>query len=123
MTIMSQTVRDPAGSLPRRALALALRRPAAMAILRLYVGGDAVITRVQRWGNSQGLRLNKGLLAEAHIEVGDEVDVDLRDGALVITPLRRVRGGHDLRALVRRIPADYAPEEFDWGSPAGGEVW
>jgi antitoxin MazE len=82
-----------------------------------------VITRVQRWGNSQGLRLNKGLLAEARIEVGDEVDVALRDGALVITPLRRVRGGHDLRALVRRIPADYAPEELDWGPPTGGEVW
>ncbi len=34
-----------------------------------------------------------------------------------------VRGGHDLRELVRRIPKDNQPEEVGWGPPAGREVW
>ena len=46
-----------------------------------------------------------------------------REGTIVITPVRRVRGGHDLRELVRRIPEDYVPEELDWASPVGPEVW
>ncbi len=82
-----------------------------------------MVTRVQKWGNSQGLRLPRQVLAEVEIAVGDEVDVAVREGAIVITPLRRVRGGQDLLALVRRIPPGYVPEEVDWGPPAGNEVW
>jgi len=82
-----------------------------------------MITRVQRWGNSQGLRLSKELLAEVQIDVGDAVEVAVRDGVLVVTPVHRVRGGHDLRELVQRIPEDYEPGELDWGPPAGREVW
>lgn len=82
-----------------------------------------MITKVQKWGNSQGVRLSKELLSNAEINVGDAVDVTVRDGALVVTPRRRVRGGHDLRKLVRRIPKDYKPAELDWGYPLGREVW
>ena len=56
-----------------------------------------MITKVQKWGNSQGLRLSKDLLSEAEIEMGDAVDVVVSQGTLVATPVRRVRGGHDLR--------------------------
>ena len=82
-----------------------------------------MVTKVQKWGNSQGLRLSKALLSDVEINVGDAVDVAVRDGALVVTPLHRVRGGHDLRELVKRIPRDYKPEELDWGAPVGKEVW
>lgn len=82
-----------------------------------------MVTKVQRWGNSQGLRLSKELLCDAEIEVGDAVDVAVRQGTLVVTPIRRVRGGHDLRDLVSRIPKDYEPEEVDWGPPVGREAW
>jgi antitoxin MazE len=82
-----------------------------------------MITKVQKWGNSQGIRLSKELLSDVEVNVGDAVDVAVRDGALVVTPLRQVRGGHDLRELVRRIPKDYKPGELDWGYPMGREVW
>lgn len=81
-----------------------------------------MIAKVQKWGNSQGLRLSRDLLSEVEIEAGDAVDVVVREGALVVTPVRRVRGGHDLRELVSRIPKDYKPEEVDWGPPVGREV-
>jgi antitoxin MazE len=82
-----------------------------------------MITKVQKWGNSQGLRLSKELLSNVDLNVGDAVEVAARDGVLVITPARRVRGGHDLRQLVKDIPADYKVEELSWGPPAGREVW
>ena len=82
-----------------------------------------MITRVQKWGNSQGLRLSKELLSDVQIAVGDAVEVAVREGVLVVTPVRRVRGGHDLRDLVKRIPGDDRPEEVDWGNPVGREVW
>ncbi len=82
-----------------------------------------MITRVQKWGNSQGLRLSKQLLSEVEINVGDTVEVVVRDGTIFIAPVRRVRGRCALRDLVRRIPKDYKTEEVDWGRPVGKEVW
>ena len=82
-----------------------------------------MITKVQKWGNSQGLRLNKVLLSQAGIAIGDDVDVVVQDGALRVTPARRVRGGHSLRDLVRRIPKGRRAQEVDWGRPVGREVW
>ena len=82
-----------------------------------------MITKVQKWGNSQGIRLSKELLSDVEINVGDAVDVAVRDGALVVTPVRRVRGGHDLSELVRRIPKGYKPKDLEWGPPVGREVW
>ncbi len=82
-----------------------------------------MITKVQKWGNSQGLRLSRQLLSDVEISVGDAVDVVVRDGAIIITPVRRVRGRLDLRELVRRIPRNNETMEVDWGRPVGKEVW
>ena len=82
-----------------------------------------MVTRIQKWGNSQGLRLARQVLEDAHISVGDEVDVTTRDGMIVIAPTRRIRGKQSLQALVSRIPKNYKTGEVDWGDPIGREVW
>jgi antitoxin MazE len=83
-----------------------------------------MVTKVQKWGNSQGLRLAKQVLEETHISVGDPVDVSTRDGVIVIAPIRRsLRGGRSLQELVSRIPKNCRPEEVEWGEPVGREAW
>ena len=82
-----------------------------------------MMTRIQKWGNSQGLRLAKQVLEDAHIAVGDDVEVTTRDGVIVITPTRRVRGKMSLERLLSRIPKGYKGEEMEWGKPEGREVW
>ena len=82
-----------------------------------------MVTKIQKWGNSQGLRLAKQVLEDAHISIGDDVDVIVRDGLIVVAPARRVRGKRNLRELVSRIPENYKAEETDWGQPVGKEVW
>ena len=82
-----------------------------------------MVTKVQKWGNSQGLRLAKEVLEEARISVGDPVDVSTRDGLIVIAPVKRVRGKQSLQQLVSRIPKNYKTGEVDWGKPLGREDW
>jgi antitoxin MazE len=82
-----------------------------------------MVTKIQKWGNSQGLRLARQVLQDAHLSVGDEVDVTTRDGMIVIAPARRIRGKQSLQELVSRIPKDYETEEVGWGEPVGREVW
>ena len=82
-----------------------------------------MVGKVQKWGNSQGLRISKRVLEDAQISVGDDVDVIVRDGVIVITPTARVRGKCSLRALVSRIPKGHSPREIGWGPAVGKEVW
>ena len=82
-----------------------------------------MVTKVQKWGNSQGLRLARQVLVEARISVGDEVDVAARDGVIVIAPVKPVRGKQSLQELVARIPKGYRTSAVDWGKPAGREAW
>jgi antitoxin MazE len=82
-----------------------------------------MVTKIQKWGNSQGLRLARQMLEEAHLAVGDEVEVTARDGLIVIAPVRRIRGKQSLEDLVSRIPRNYDSKETDWGKPVGREVW
>lgn len=81
-----------------------------------------MITNVQKWGNSQGVRLSKELLYEVDVDIGDTVKVVGRKGRLIVTPVPTVRGRYDLHD-VERIPKGYKSEELDWGSPAGREIW
>ena len=80
-------------------------------------------TKIQKWGNSQGLRLSRQLLESARLAVGDEVDVVVRDGTILIVPVRQVRGKYRLSSLVRRIPKDYRPTGEEWGAGMGKEAW
>jgi antitoxin MazE len=82
-----------------------------------------MLAKIQKWGNSQGLRLTKALLADAQINVGDDVDIAVKDGALIVKPAQRTRGQYNLKDLVARIPKDYQAKEVDWGKPVGNEVW
>ena len=82
-----------------------------------------MLGKVQKWGNSQGLRLTKALLADVQIDIGDDINIEVKDDAIVITPIKKKRGQHNLKKLVARIPKDYQAKKVDWGKPVGNEAW
>jgi antitoxin MazE len=82
-----------------------------------------MLTKIQKWGNSQGLRFSKTILEEAGIRIGDEVRIRVQDGNIVIEPTRRTHGKYTLESLIAEMPPEYKTEEVDWGSPEGNEVW
>ncbi len=74
-------------------------------------------------GNSRGIRLPKPLIEQAGL--GEEVDLEVREGAIVITPRENPRGdwAEAARALAARgedvlldepAPTDFDLEEWDW---------
>jgi antitoxin MazE len=80
-----------------------------------------ITAKVQRWGNSQGLRLSKHLLELAEIEVGDDVEISVGEGEIVVRKTSRPR--FDLAELVSRIPKGYKAGEVGFGPPVGREEW
>ena len=82
-----------------------------------------MLAKIQKWGNSQGLRIAKNLLTDVRLAVGDEVDISVKEGIMIVTPAKRIHGRHSIEDLAAKISEDYQPSEVDWGEPAGKEVW
>ena len=80
-----------------------------------------MVSKVQQWGNSQGVRLPKNVLDLAHIAVGDEVEIIVDDRQILVKKVRRSK--YDLAELVSRIPKRYKAREVNFGRPVGKEEW
>jgi antitoxin MazE len=78
-------------------------------------------SKIQQWGNSQGLRLSKEVLNLANLSVGDDVIIVVTTHQIVIKKTKSKKD--DLATLVARIPKGYRAQEVDWGAPQGREVW
>ena len=78
-------------------------------------------TKIQKWGNSLGLRVPKGLAQDGGLEPGALVELSVREGNLVVRPARPRR--YRLDALLRRVTATNRHGEIDSGPPVGKEVW
>jgi antitoxin MazE len=77
-------------------------------------------TSVSKWGNSLGIRIPKTVAAAVNVGDGDEVEVSVHEGAIVIRPTRQ-------RYTIEELVADITPEkrdrETDWGRRVGREMW
>ena len=80
-----------------------------------------MVTKIQKWGNSLGVRIPKSFAAEADIEEGSEVDIAIAEGKLVITPRQKPR--YELTDLLAKVSKKNLHEEVDTGEPVGREVW
>jgi len=80
-----------------------------------------MVAKVQKWGNSQGLRLAKHVLERAGISVGDDVEVIVGEEQILIKKLSRPK--FDLAEMVSRMPRDYKAREESFGKPVGKEEW
>ena len=77
--------------------------------------------RVQRWGNSLGLRIPRSFAEEAGVAAGSEVDLSVQDGDLIVKPARRK--AYRLKDLLRKVTARNIHAEVDTSGPIGREVW
>ncbi len=78
-------------------------------------------TKIQKWGNSLGLRIPKSFAEEAGVEAGSEVDLSVEDGELIVRPNREPK--YNLKDLLRGVSAENVHEEVETGEPVGRETW
>ena len=80
-----------------------------------------MVTKVQKWGNSLGLRIPKSYADEARVEAGSVVDISVRNGVLVVRPVRRRK--YRLADLLRAVKEHNLHAAVGSGRPAGREAW
>ena len=82
-----------------------------------------MLSKIQKWGNSQGIRIPKGILEDSKIEIGEDVDISLVNGTIVIKKSTTIRGRYRIEDLVAKMPKGQESSEVDWGDPEGREQW
>lgn len=88
-------------------------------ILELEVNG--MYTSIQKWGNSQAIRLPKGILEAASLQENDKVEIKVENDCIII---RRVKKQHKtIEERIAEYSGDYICGEWDTGKPQGKEVW
>jgi antitoxin MazE len=78
-------------------------------------------TKVQKWGNSLGLRIPRAFAADAKVGPGSVVDISLVRGGLMIraTPPKRYR----LADLLKRVSRRNVHAQVESGEAVGREAW
>lgn len=79
-----------------------------------------MITSIQKWGNSQGIRIPKFLLEAVQWTGNEQLSVYAEEDKLVITKVDRRK---NIKELFEGFEGVYTPIEIDWGKPVGEEVW
>ncbi|HBT19942.1 MAG TPA: AbrB/MazE/SpoVT family DNA-binding domain-containing protein [Peptococcaceae bacterium] len=74
--------------------------------------------RVQKWGNSLGIRIPKSFAKKVGLKEGTPVDFYIEDGAIVVRPVK-----YDLETLLSQITPENLHEEIVIESPVGREIW
>lgn len=80
-----------------------------------------MLAKIQKWGNSLGVRIPKHVAQEANIQEGTSVELCVEEGRLIIAPQNKRK--YTLKELVDEITPENMHGETDWGPPVGKEVW
>ena len=80
-------------------------------------------TSIQKWGNSQGIRIPKYLLDAVKLTTDDEIDIRAEGDMLIIEKAKPTVPYKTIKELFADYNGEYDPQEIDWGERAGNEVW
>lgn len=84
---------------------------------------------IQKWGNSQGIRLPNVLLKSLDIKENDRLEIiQVKDGIQLRKAPKVHRSFEERFTEQFGVPPEesdirFDNEELDWGGPQGAEVW
>ena len=77
-------------------------------------------TTIQKWGNSQGIRIPKFMLEALKWDGNEELVISAKDDKIII---ERANKRKDINELFCGFNEEYQPVDIDWGKPKGEEIW
>lgn len=91
-----------------------------------------MLTKIKKWGNSQGIRIPKVFLETLNISNDDEVEILTEQEKIVIKKISKKEPltiqdrieqfyGQKLETVLANS-TEYQ-KEIDWGKPVGKEIW
>lgn len=77
--------------------------------------------KIQKWGNSLGLRIPKAFALEADVGEGSTVDLSVENGNILVRPQEGRK--YVLSQLLREVNRSNIHAEVETGASVGREIW
>lgn len=76
---------------------------------------------IQKWGNSQGIRIPKILLDAINWNDNESVILSIDDDKIIIE--KAAESKQSIIELFDNFEGEYTQDNIDWGQPEGNEIW
>jgi antitoxin MazE len=87
--------------------------------MRAKDGGRVTVVKVQKWGNSLGIRIPVSYTEQLNLKDGSEVELELMGQEVILRPKRTKLS---LNELLSRITPENRHQEIDFGKSEGNEA-
>lgn len=80
-------------------------------------------TTLKKWGNSQAIRIPKLYLEQLGLKTDDLLNIELSQDKIIIKKTEKETEKDYFLEAFQNFKGNYSPEEVDWDSPVGREIW
>ena len=77
--------------------------------------------RLQKWGNSVGIRIPSSILKSLNLSINDKIDLKEDGDRIIITKSKKERVS--LEELFKNYNGENLAKDFKWDEPVGKEIW
>lgn len=77
--------------------------------------------RLQKWGNSDGIRIPSSILKSLNIKTNDKLNIEKVDDKIIITTIKKQK--ISLKDRFDEYNGKNLVEPYDWGKTMGKEIW
>ena len=79
------------------------------------------VSKIQKWGNSQGIRIPKKMLETLDLKVNDSISIEEGENCLKIKKVEEKLS--NIEKLFLNYEDEYEKIDLDWDNEVGKEVW
>lgn len=77
--------------------------------------------RLQKWGNSNGIRIPNIILKTLNLKPNDKVEIRQEDEQIIITKLKKKH--ISLEDRIKEYKGENLSKDFSWDEAKGKEIW
>ena len=77
--------------------------------------------RLQKWGNSTGIRIPKSFLKSLNLNTNDEVDIIQEEDKIIISKINKK--SISLKDRIKKYTGPNLSKDFKWDDNRGREIW
>ena len=78
-------------------------------------------TTIQKWGNSQGIRIPKTILDTVKWTENEKIILVVENEKIIMEKAKKK--GKNIKELFADYEGEYEPIEIEWGEAKGEEIW
>lgn len=76
--------------------------------------------RLQKWGNSDGIRIPSGFLKALNLKTNDKVELSQEEDKIVIS---KIKPKISLEERIKAYDGENLAKTFEWDDSIGKEIW